>query len=78
MERKMKQTGAGMTDWSNQGQPALYGNAAKDEQGFSTLAKGLPRGSFGLSSASAGTGLTPKLPFGPPSRLHASMHRNRI
>ena len=41
MEPKMKQTCAGMTDWSNQGQSARYGNAAKDEQGFRTFAQGI-------------------------------------
>lgn len=37
----MKQTCAGMTEWSNQGQSSLCGNAAKDEQGFTTLAHGI-------------------------------------
>ena len=41
MERKMKQTCTGMTEWSNQGQSGVCGNAAKDEQRFTTLAHGI-------------------------------------
>lgn len=74
----MKQTCAGMTEWSNQGQSSLRGNAAKDEQDSPHSPMGLPRGFLGLSSASAGTGSTPKLPSRPLSRLHAGMHGNRI
>lgn len=41
MERKIKQTCTGMTEWSNQGQSGVCGNAAKDEQRFTTLAHGI-------------------------------------
>lgn len=46
MEPKMKQTCAGMTEWSNQGQSSLRGNAAKDAQDSPHSPMGLPHGLF--------------------------------